>query len=145
MGAIIFATARHVVMVLKLHPILVNFTVSLPIVSVGSDLAARKLGHDSLSKTAWWTLLYSAILTPFTAITGWLFWMSDDNGIPRMEIHRWLGTALGFALLALCYWRWRIFKRKTPVPWAYFGVALVFVIVLVIQGHLGGEQVFSTM
>lgn len=135
----------HFVTVLKLHPILVNFTAALIPVSVAADFVARWRVHEELRITAWWTMLLAAIVTPFTAVAGWLFWMSDDNGVAIMTVHKWLGTTLAVLILGLFAWRWTFRRRRQPVSLAYLTVAVLFVAALVIQGSLGGYQVFNGM
>lgn len=129
----------------KLHPILVNFTAALVPVSVGSDFIGRVVKIESLRHTAWWTLFYATIITPFTAIAGWLFWMPDDNGVTGMTIHKWLGTGLAVLLFVLFAWRWKLRRqaRWATMPYVLFGI--IFVAALAYQGHLGGQQVFSGM
>lgn len=141
----IIPALKHFVTVTKLHPILVNFTAALVPVSVASDILGRVCKMDSLRNTGWWTLFYAIILTPFTAITGWLFWMKDDNGAAGMTIHKWLGTSLAVLLFILFAWRWNLRKHQLwPTP-AYLFLGLVFVAALIYQGYLGGQQVFSGM
>src|SRR5690348_13111462 len=101
LGAGLITTLRQFVSITKLHPILVNFTAALVRVSIASDLLGRFFKAESLRNTGWrtWrTLFYAIIVTPFTAVTGWLFWMSDDNGVTGMTIHKWLGTGLAILL-----------------------------------------------
>lgn len=144
-GTGIIPELKRFVMDSKLHPILVNFTAALVPVSVFSDLAARFLKSESLRHAAWWTLFYATIVTPFTAITGWLFWMPDDNDAAGMTIHKWLGSALAVLLFAVFAWRWNFHRRQQGPSWGYFLLAGAFVAALAYQGHLGGEQVFSGM
>jgi uncharacterized membrane protein len=136
---------QHFVSTTKLHPILVNFTAALVPVSLASDLIGCLLKSDSFRHTAWWTLFYATVITPFTALTGWLFWMPDDNGVTGMTIHKWLGTGLAILLFILLVWRWKLRRQgqRASVPYLILGV--VFVAALVYQGHLGGVQVFSGM
>jgi uncharacterized membrane protein len=94
LAAGIISALQQFVTVTKLHPILVNFTAALVPVSVASDFIGRLCKIESLRNTGWWTLFYATVVTPFTAITGWLFWMGDDNGVTGMTIHKWLGTGL---------------------------------------------------
>ncbi|MGH7136697.1 MAG: DUF2231 domain-containing protein, partial [Pirellulales bacterium] len=89
----------------KIHPILVNFTVGLIPVSIFSDVLGRVLAKQTLRDTGWWTLCFAAIITPFTATAGWLFWMEDDVGVTGMTIHKWLGTTLATLLIGLAVWR----------------------------------------
>jgi uncharacterized membrane protein len=145
LGAGILSTLQEFVMMTKLHPILVNFTAALVPVSVASDLLGRLIKSESLRHTAWWTIFYATAITPLTAITGWLFWMPDDNGASGMTIHKWLGTGLAALLFVLFAWR---LKQRLQDKWpsaAYLIFGVIFVAALAYQGHLGGKQVFSGM
>lgn len=81
LGTGILSALKEFINATKLHPVLVNFTAALVPVSVFSDFAGRVIKNESLRNAAWWTLFYETVITPFTAITGWLFWMADDNGV----------------------------------------------------------------
>ncbi len=139
----ILVALKHFVTVTKLHPILVNFTAALVPVSVASDLLAGYFKNQSLRDTAWWTLLYATVITPLTAFSGWLFWAKDDNGAAGMTIHKWLGTTLVVLLAGLFFCRWQFYRQKREVSAAYYVLAIALVAVLVVQGHLGGTQVFK--
>ena len=84
-AASVYETLHQFVSAYKVHPILVNFTAALVPVSVGSDVLGWVFGKQSLRDTGWWTLCFAAVITPFTAIAGWLFWMKDDVGVPRHD------------------------------------------------------------
>lgn len=58
------------------HPILVNFTAALVPVSVGSDILGKLTASGTLRSTAWWTMAYASLITPLTALAGWL-WKSS--------------------------------------------------------------------
>ncbi len=145
LGAVLIPALKQFVMATKLHPILVNFTAALIPVSVASDILGRIRKSESLRHTAWWTLFYATIITPFTAISGWLFWMHDDNGVTGMTIHKWLGTAMVALLFGLFAWRWNIHKRQQWPTWAYLIASAILAAITGFQGHLGGEQVFANM
>jgi len=128
-----------------LHPILVNFTAALFPVSVLSDLLGVLLRKESLRATGWWTLLFAAIVTPFTALAGWLWLrtMGDmDHG--EMVIHQWLGISLAASFLLLALWRWRIYSKGNQPGVVYLGTVLIVLAALVVQGHLGGIMSFGT-
>lgn len=136
---------KELITVTKLHPILVNFTAALIPVSVAGDFLAKLFKHSEFRVTAWWTMLLGTIITPLTAIAGWLFWMDDDNGVLIMNIHKWLGTSLAILIISLCLWRWTFRKKRQTVSALYLVVAILFVVALIVQGTLGGHQVFSGM
>ena len=127
------------------HPILVNFTAALIPASVGSDVAVRLLRNASLHTAAWWMLVYAAAITPLTALAGW-WWKQrvGDTLSPELILrHERLGFGLVFAFLALAIWRYAAYrKQEAPgMPYLLFGGALV--VVLVIQGTLGGAMLFG--
>ena len=144
-AASVYETLHQFVSVYKVHPILVNFTAALVPVSVGSDILGWAFGKQTLRDTGWWTLCFAAVITPFTAIAGWLFWMEDDVGVPGMTIHKWLGTSLAVLLVGLVLWRWWFFKSNRRPSIFYLLVALAVIGAVVYQGHLGGDQSFGSM
>lgn len=139
----IFTPLHHFVSQQKIHPILVNFTAALIPVSFGSDLLALIFHEESLRDTAWWTMLFAAIVTPLTAMTGWLFWAKDDSGAKGMLIHKWLGTSFVAIAIVFALWRWSYYREKRWASAAYLAVLLIAVLALMLQGHLGGEKAFS--
>ena len=132
-----------------LHPIFVNFTAALVPISVMCDVLARLLGsrkplRDSLRAAAWWTLLFGTIITPLTAIAGWM-WLYEMGGMDMtdMTVHKWLGTSLAFLFIGLLAWRWRAHRRNEAPGIFYLVVASLVVGVLTLQGHLGGTMSFG--
>jgi len=142
-GTGIFPVLQQFVIMTKLHPVLVNFTAALVPVSVASDVVARLCKSESLRNTAWWTLFYATIFTPFTALAGWFFWASDDSGVTGMTIHKWLGTALAVLLFGLFAWRLKLHRQNGWATIPYLILGAIFIAALTYQGYLGGEQVFS--
>ncbi|HEX8559720.1 MAG TPA: DUF2231 domain-containing protein [Pyrinomonadaceae bacterium] len=129
----------------NLHPILVNFTAALVPASVLSDLLGRMLGRDSLKHAAWWTLLYAAAATPFTALTGWFWKRSIEAALSPdlIAVHQWLGIWLACAFPALLVWRWRFHGRGESPGLAYFVTAALTLLALIYQGHVGGSMAFG--
>jgi uncharacterized membrane protein len=136
---------QHFVKISKLHPILVNFTAALVPVSLASDFIARFIKSESFRQTAWWTLFYATFMTPLTAFTGWLFWMPDDNGDSSMAGHKYLGSCLTPLLFGPFGWRWKLRRQRRWASMPYFVTSGIFVVALIVQGHLGGEKVFNGM
>lgn len=129
----------------NIHPILVNFTAALIPASVFSDLSGRLLRRESLRHAAWWTLFYAALATPFTALSGW-FWKRSIEAALSPEliaVHQWLGIGLAFAFPVLLVWRWRFHKRGESPGVAYFVTAVLTLLALMYQGHVGGSMAFG--
>lgn len=128
-----------------LHPILVNFTAALIPASVFSDLSGRLLRRESLRHAAWWTLLYAALVTPGTALSGW-FWKRSIEAALSPEliaVHQWLGIGLAFAFPVLVMWRRGFHKRGESPGLAYFVTAVLTLLALMYQGHIGGSMAFG--
>jgi uncharacterized membrane protein len=127
-----------------LHPILVNFTAALIPVSLISDVIGRILGRSSFHSAGWWTLLYGAVITPFTALAGW-YWLRSMPSAhdPDLPIHQWLGVALAGALIPLTVWRGVLYRRQAKPGIRYLVAAAVLLAVLVYQAHLGGSMTFG--
>ena len=128
-----------------IHPILVNFTAALVPASVVSDLLGKVTRNMSLTYAGWWALLYAAIVTPGTALAGWLWRQEIGDGLPleTIERHQHGGVVLAIALIALAGWRSRIHVRDQQPGRLYFMAALVAIATLVYQGILGGRLVFG--
>ena len=132
-----------------LHPILVNLTAGLIPAAVFFDTAARVSRTASLASAGWWMTLLAAVVTPFTAMAGWL-WLGDMGGHgDPMLVHQWLGTSLAVLMVGLVLWRWRERRRETRpgarvgARPAYLAAGVVFVAFLVAQGHIGGMMSFG--
>ena len=127
------------------HPILVNFTAGLIPVSVFSDLSGRLLRCESLRHAAWWTLLYAALVTPGTVLSGW-FWKRSIEAALSPEliaVHQWLGISLAVIFLIMAIWRGTIHRRGKTPGLAYLLLAALVSAALVYQGHLGGSMTFG--
>jgi uncharacterized membrane protein len=127
------------------HPILVNFTAALIPASVLSDLLGKLLRRESLQHAAWWTLLYAAAVTPFTALAGWLWKRSIEAALSAdvIAVHQWLGVWLAFAFPVLVLWRWRFHRRGESPGLAYLLTAGLTLLALMYQGHVGGSMAFG--
>ena len=128
-----------------IHPILVNFTAALIPASVGSDVAGRLLRRVSLHTAAWWMLVYAAATTPLTAFAGW-WWKqrAGDTLSPQLILwHERIGFGLVFAFFALAIWRYAVHQKREAPGMAYLLFGGVLVVVLVMQGTLGGAMLFG--
>ncbi len=127
-----------------LHPLLVNFTAALVPTSLLFDLLGGWRNNDRLRAVGCWTLLLAACLTPLTILFGWL-WMGQmaDMDHWQMPIHKWLGTSLGVALIALAMWRGWLYRRDQNPRWAYAMVAGLLLLAFAAQGDLGASMSFE--
>lgn len=128
------------------HPILVNFTAGLVPASLVSDLLGKAGKFRTLSSAGWWTMMYAALLTPATALTGW-YWKAaiPAEVLPADLIvtHTYLGIALAMLFAVLAIWRAIIFSRDALPGTGYLLTAGTTVALLVYQGSLGGKMVFG--
>lgn len=108
-------------------------------------MTGRLLQRESLKHAAWWTLLYAALVTPFTALSGWLWKRSIEAALsPQLiAVHQWLGIWLALVFPVLVVWRWRFHKRGERPGLAYFVTAVVTLLALMYQGHVGGSMAFG--
>jgi uncharacterized membrane protein len=129
-----------------LHPILVHFTIALTSASLGFDLIARVFSVASLADAGWWTIAAAAIVTVPTLVSG----VTSRMGIPIEEgearsylrAHMALGPLFFGLLVALTIWRANIWNDARSVSWWYLASLGSAVIVMTIQGYLGGELVY---
>ncbi len=129
-----------------IHPILVNFTAALVPASVGSDIAGRVFRKASLENAAWWMLLYAAAITPLTACAGWWWKQRVSDTLPAELLlrHQRLGFSLAFAFIGLTVWRFATYRRHESPGFAYLFSGIVVVVLLVVQGALGGTMLFGS-
>jgi len=129
-----------------LHPILVNFTAALVPASVFSDLAGRILGKSRLHAAAWWMLVYAAAISPLTALAGLWWKRSVGDALPPdlMLEHQVLGIALAIAVIVMAIWRYLLYKKDKVPGIGYLVVGICAVLLLMIQGNLGGAMMFGS-
>lgn len=129
-----------------LHPILVHFTIALFVGSVGCDALAAMIGSDSLSQGAWWMMAGSLVVTPATLLTGALSRrrLAMDEGEARSFLrgHMAIGFIMFGLLVILTLWRARFWEVGEPVTLAYLALAGASVLIMTLQGYLGGELVY---
>ena len=133
-----------------LHPILVNLTAGLIPAGVGFDVLGRTLRRTSLASAGWWATVAAAVVTPFTALAGWL-WLDDMGGHGQaIKVHEWLGTILAVLVVGLALWRWSERRREAradanpgPRP-AYLIAAATLLLAVAAQGHIGGMMSFGS-
>jgi uncharacterized membrane protein len=105
----------------------VNFTAALLPLALLSDILGRVFRRQSFHDTASWTVLYAAVITPFTAAAGWWWKLTPSSALPAklIIVHQWLGTLAAVLFIVLAAWRWRIYKRGTSPNLAYLACVTV--------------------
>jgi len=129
-----------------LHPIFVHFSIALTSASFGFDLAGALLGRASLAAAGWWTIAVSAVVTLGTISTGILsrlrLPMGEGPARSYLRAHMALGPIFFGLLLAASIWRAALWERAAAVPWTYLVAVGGLVLVMTVQGYLGGELVY---
>lgn len=130
-----------------LHPILVHFTVALVGASFGFDLVGRILGNWSLTAAGWWTLSAAIPLTAGTIVTGLMSRrrapVAEGEALRYLRFHSALGPTVFGLMIVAAFWR-ASFWGSGRYPTAVYLIALgVVVLLLTVQGYLGGELVYA--
>jgi uncharacterized membrane protein len=129
-----------------LHAIFAHFTIALTVSSFAFDLGAVVFEVASLAAAGWWTLTAASALTVLTLGSGVSsrLRLSMEEGEARsfLRAHMALGPAFYGLLLATTTWRAALWERSATVPVAYLAVLGAVVIVMTVQGYLGGELVY---
>ncbi|MGI8618784.1 MAG: DUF2231 domain-containing protein [Gemmatimonadaceae bacterium] len=129
-----------------LHAILVHFTVALSVSSLGFDVAATIFRIESLADAAWWTLFTGTVATTGTVASGIVsrFRLSMEEGRARsfLRAHMALGPIAFGTLIAATAWRSTFAGDGSFASVAYLAAMAGVVVLMTIQGYLGGELVY---
>jgi uncharacterized membrane protein len=134
-------------MVNTIHPMLVHFPIALLIVTGIIALIDLLISKYQLKKMVLWNLVFAAIGTVFTVISGF----KDANVIPHnetiheiMELHEKIGIVILVITIILSVW---IFLRYSKMKKTE---NILFVLILWIalafagyNGYLGGKMVYD--
>jgi uncharacterized membrane protein len=130
-----------------LHPILVHFTIGL----VGASFVFDVLGHwrdsASLATAGWWTIALAVPLTVATVATGLMSRLrapvAEGTALRYLRIHTALGPIFFGGLLGLGVWRASFWGREAVPSVSYLLALGVLVVLMTIQGYIGGELVYG--
>jgi uncharacterized membrane protein len=129
-----------------LHPIFVHFSIALTSASFAFDLAGALLGLTSLAVAGWWTLAGSAGMTLGTIVSGIVsrlrLPLGEGPARSYLRAHMALGPIFFGFLLTASIWRAALWERSTAVPWTYLTAVGALVLLMAVQGYLGGELVY---
>jgi uncharacterized membrane protein len=128
------------------HAIFAHFTIALTSASLAFDIGALLFTVESLAAAAWWTLAAASILTLFTLASGVAsrlrLPMEEGEARSFLRTHMALGPAFYGLLLATTLWRAALWERSARISLAYLAALGAVVLVMTVQGYLGGELVY---
>jgi uncharacterized membrane protein len=138
---------RHVARLnAPLHAIFAHFTIALTVSSLAFDAGGLVFGTESLATAGWWTLAAASGLTLLTLASGvssrLRLPMEEGEARSFLRTHMALGPAFYGLLLAAMIWRSALWERSGPVSVAYLATLGAVVLVMTVQGYLGGELVY---
>lgn len=129
-----------------LHPILVHFTIALTVTSFAFDLLVLVFGFNTLRAVGWWTLVAAVLVTMGTIATGVKsrLRLPIEEGEARsfLRVHMALGPSFFGLLVALGIWRGELWQAGATVTWWYVAAMIGVMVVMAVQGYLGGELVY---
>jgi uncharacterized membrane protein len=128
------------------HAIFAHFTIALTASSLAFDTGAVLFGLESLAAAGWWTLAAASVLTLLTLASGvssrLRLPMEEGEARSFLRAHMALGPAFYGLLLAGAIWRALLWEHTTDVPVVYLAALGAVVLVMALQGYLGGELVY---
>ncbi|MFU8805728.1 MAG: DUF2231 domain-containing protein [Bradymonadaceae bacterium] len=141
---------RQVLPLLKpaapLHPILVHLTIGLVSGAFFFDLVTLIFGAEAVAEIGWWLLAAATVVTVLTLATG----VIARRGLPVEEsesrsflrLHMALGPIFFGLLILTAVWRGSLWEAGLNVSWGYVAMLAITVVVMTVQGFLGGELVY---
>jgi uncharacterized membrane protein len=128
------------------HAIFAHFTIALTVSSLGFDIGAVVFGVESLAAAGWWTLAAASVLTLLTLASGITsrlrLPMEEGEARSFLRTHMALGPTFYGLLLVTMIWRATLWERSARVSIAYLAALSAVVLVMTVQGYLGGELVY---
>jgi uncharacterized membrane protein len=120
----------------RLHPIIVHFPIAFFPAAFFTALIGRR--RPAFAKPVQFLVVAGGVIAPVAAFLGWLDAIGADPD-RLLTVHRWLGTAIGGAGLALALWAWRRPDEDLgPVMvWALAAITAA----IIVQGWFGGALV----
>lgn len=122
----------------RTHTVIVHFPIAFFPAALFTAVVGRR--RPSFAKPVQFLVVAGGIIAPVAALLGWLdagFDVSGDDWL--LEVHRWLGTAVGLIGLALAVWAIRR-PDEDRRPGMIAGL-LLLTIAIGVQGWFGGALV----
>ena len=129
-----------------LHPILVHFTIGLVGASFVFDALGKWKNSTSLADAGWWTIALAVPMTVGTVVTGLISRLrvplAEGTALRYLRIHTALGPTFFGCLVGVGVWRWSLWTHGTPPKLTYLVSLAVLILLMTIQGYVGGELVY---
>lgn len=129
-----------------IHPILVHFTIALTATALAIDALAFVFRLEALTAIGWWLLAAALLITLGTLITGVRsrLRLPVEEGEMRsfLRAHMAIGPIFFGLLVAVAIWRARLWQAGEGVTGWYLAAMIGVVLVMGVQGYLGGELVY---
>ena len=139
-------TRRIFKLTAPIHPILVHFTIALTATAFGFDALAFLFRLDTLRPIGWWLLDAAILFTLGTLITGVRsrLRLPVEEGEMRsfLRAHMAIGPIFYGLLVALGIWRGTLWQAGAGVTGWYLAATAGVILVMAVQGYLGGELVY---
>jgi uncharacterized membrane protein len=128
------------------HPIYVHFTIALTAASAAFDALGSFFTAASLGGAGWWALAGSIIMTLLTLSSGLTsrmrLPMEEGEARSFLRAHMALGPIFYGLLVAIGFWRISLWQGGQPVSRLYLAAMGAVLLVMLVQGYLGGELVY---
>ncbi|MCG3114317.1 MAG: DUF2231 domain-containing protein [Candidatus Manganitrophus sp. SA1] len=138
--------ARAKIMGHPIHPMLVVFPIGLYIISFVFDLVYLSAGDPFWFRMAYWTMLGGLVGNVAAAIPGFLDYLTLPPKTEARQIatyHMGIGVTLAILYFANLLLRdWGVIAANQQ-PWGVVILNLVGVLLIGLQGWLGGELVYK--
>ncbi len=124
------------------HPIFVHFSIALTASSFAFDALGALLNVQSLAAAGWWSVVASVLATAGAVASGLVsrVRLSMEEGEARswLRAHMALGPIFFGLLLCVAIWRASLWEAGVAVPRSYLGAMTALLLVMTVQGYLGG-------
>ncbi len=120
----------------RLHPMIVHFPLAFFPAALFTALVGRR--RPGFAKPVQFLVVAGGLTASVSAALGWLGAVGIDPD-PMINVHRWLGTAIGMTGLGLALWAWRRPEDDRSVPMVL--ALMVMTAAMIVQGWYGGALV----
>ncbi len=130
-----------------LHPIVVHFVIATAVIAVLFGLIGSEARNPQLFEVSFWNLLVATVAIFVAIIIGQVkAGLAEPYGASReiVSLHSTIGWSLAGVLAVLTAWRYVIRSRDhSRLPAAFLGAGGLLVVLVVMQGTLGSELIWT--